>query len=245
MYDKRERADRGQDETEQISDGWQGRLMRENTGDKYRKLKIDREDMLALTRRMTVKRNSITRIAGAYLDPDGFVDGTFNTRFLKLSDPDRAKNLEIAKTVPFAETNRNLIRYVVPEEAMGPGSMWQLLMGARSAALENDSLLDVFYEIAGETYRSEKEYGIFLFHDRYDIPAKAADHERLGESERVFEYLICTVCPVSSDYEPGEPECGFLFPSYSKGGALLNCIDIYQADPGHPHREFPAMLLDS
>ena len=47
-----------------------------------KRLEIDREDMLALTRRMTVKRSSITRIAGAYIDPDGFVDGTFNTRFL-------------------------------------------------------------------------------------------------------------------------------------------------------------------
>ena len=29
---------------------------------------INREDMLALTRRMTVKRTSMTRIAGGYLD---------------------------------------------------------------------------------------------------------------------------------------------------------------------------------
>ena len=35
-----------------------------------KRLEIDREDMLALTRRMTVKRSSITRIAGAYIDPD-------------------------------------------------------------------------------------------------------------------------------------------------------------------------------
>ena len=56
-----------------------------------KRLEIDREDMLALTRRMTVKRSSITRIAGAYIDPDGFVDGTFNTRFLKLSGSDQAK----------------------------------------------------------------------------------------------------------------------------------------------------------
>ena len=37
---------------------------------------INREDMLALTRRMTVKRTSITRIAGGYMDIDGFIDGT-------------------------------------------------------------------------------------------------------------------------------------------------------------------------
>lgn len=82
-----------------------------------RSLQIDREDMLAITRRMTVKRTSVTRIAGAYMDPDGFIDGTFNTRFLKLSGADRAKNLEIAKTIPFAQTNGNLKRYVIPENS--------------------------------------------------------------------------------------------------------------------------------
>ena len=40
---------------------------------------INREDMLALTRRMTVKRTSMTRIVGGYLDMDGYIDGTFNT----------------------------------------------------------------------------------------------------------------------------------------------------------------------
>ena len=208
-----------------------------------RKLKIDREDMLALTRRMTVKRSSITRIAGAYMDPNGFVDGTFNTRFLKLSGSDKAKNLEIAKAIPFAETNRNLRRYVIPEDFRERESMYQLLMGARTSGLENDALLDIFYEMLAERYRAEQEYGVFLFHDRYDIPAKAADHVRLGESEQMFEYLICAVCPVTGDYEPGEPECGFLFPAYAQGGALINCIDIYQADEKRPHGELEELLL--
>ena len=208
-----------------------------------RSLQIDREDMLAITRRMTVKRTSVTRIAGAYMDPDGFIDGTFNTRFLKQSGADRAKNLEIAKTIPFAQTNGNLKRYVIPENSRGKESMYQLLMGIRSSGLENDALLEIFYEQTGERYRSDHEYGIFMFHDRYDIPSKAADHVRLGESEEMFEYLICAVCPVTGDYEAGSPECGFIFPSYAKGGALLNCIDIYQADMSCVHRELVEMLL--
>ena len=66
-----------------------------------KRLEIDREDMLALTRRMTVKRSSITRIAGGiYRSGRIFVDGTFNTRFLKLSGSDQAKNLEIARRSP-------------------------------------------------------------------------------------------------------------------------------------------------
>ena len=53
---------------------------------------INREDMLELTRRMTLSRNSFTRIAGCYVDNDGDFDGSFNTNFLKLSAPDRTEN---------------------------------------------------------------------------------------------------------------------------------------------------------
>ena len=45
---------------------------------------INREDMLALTRRMTVKRTSMTRIAGGYLDRDGYIDGTFNLSLIHI-----------------------------------------------------------------------------------------------------------------------------------------------------------------
>ena len=73
--------------------------------------KIDREDMLALTRRMNVARSSFTRIAGCYVDKDGDFDGSFNVNFLKLSAAEKKKNIELAKVVPFAATNVNLKRY--------------------------------------------------------------------------------------------------------------------------------------
>ena len=39
---------------------------------------INREDMMELTRRMTLSRTSFTRIAGCYMDGNGEIDGTFN-----------------------------------------------------------------------------------------------------------------------------------------------------------------------
>lgn len=206
-------------------------------------MNINREDMLALTRRMTVKRTSITRIAGAYLDGDGYVDGTFNINFLKLSPSDREKNLKIAKAVPFGDTNVQLKRCLFPKESMGKDSLWQLLMGIRSCGLKNDALLDIFYEKIADIYPACGDYAIYLFHDRYDIPAKAADHERLGESEQMFEYIIGAICPVSGDYEPGEVKWGFLFPAFCDGGAALNCVDIYEADSGHPQEELRKLFL--
>lgn len=97
-------------------------------------MSINREEILALTRRMTVKRTSMTRIAGCYADAEGFIDGTFNVNFLKLSPAEREKNLELAKTVPFAQTNQNLKRYVFPESEQG--GMRQLLMGIRDCGLK-------------------------------------------------------------------------------------------------------------
>ena len=59
---------------------------------------------------------------------------------------------------------------------------------------------------------------------------------------KMYEYLICVICPVSGDYEPGDPECGFLFPAFMDESAALNYIDIYQADMNHPHIELLEML---
>ena len=206
------------------------------------RIMINREDMMELTRRMTIKRTSMTRIAGSYMDRDGFIDGTFNTNFLKLSLADREKFLAIAKAIPFSETNVNLKRYKFPKESQRPGSMWQLLTGMKKCGLQNDALMETFYDVVGEKYQSDHDYGVFVFHDRYDVPVKAADHERLWESVEVFEYIICAICPITGDYEPGKPECGFIFPAFSDRSPDQYHVDVFQANPGQPHTELLRLL---
>ena len=121
-------------------------------------------------------------------------------------------------------------------------SMWKLLMGMRACGLKNDALMETFYEIIGEHYQADEDYAIYVFHDRYDIPAKGLDHIRQGESERMYEYILCVICPLSGEYEPGEPECGFLFPAFVDGGAAMNYVDIYQEDEEYPHEELLELL---
>lgn len=204
---------------------------------------INREDMLELTRRMTVSRSSITRIAGSYIDSEGYIDGTFNTNFLKLSAKEKQKNLLIAKAIPFSDTNENLKGYHFEKENQKNGSMWQLLQGMRSCGLKNDALMETFYELVSEKYQSSKEYAIFVFHDRYDVPVKATDKERIGESEEVFEYLICAICPLKEEFEPGEPDCGFIFPMFSDRSSDIHGIGIYNKDEDHPHQEITELLF--
>lgn len=192
--------------------------------------KINREDMLELTRRMTLKRNCFDRIAGAYMDGEGFVDGTFNKHFLKLSTKDQQANLDIAKTIPFSETNVQLQEYVFGKADRKPGSVWQLLMALKECGLKNDAMLDVFYEEFGSRYHAGGSCAVYFFHGSYDVPLKAGDKESLWESEEVYQFLICAVCPVNEDYEPGAPECGFLFPAFRDRSSDTERIDIYVAD---------------
>lgn len=97
---------------------------------------INREDMLELTRRMTPSRTCMDRIAGGYMDEDGFLDGSFNIHFLKLSGEEKAKNLALAKAVPFSKTNEQLKEYEFSPTQERPGSLWQLLMAMREARLK-------------------------------------------------------------------------------------------------------------
>lgn len=205
--------------------------------------RIDREDMLLLTRRMNLSRTSIDRIAGCYVDGDGEFDGSFNTSFLKLSQAERREHLEIAKSIPFAETNVNLKKYTFGENAEKPGSVWRLLMALKECGLKNDALMDTFYDLVMETCHPGKEYAVLMFHDRYDIPKKGTDKERLGESEEMFEYLICAVCPLKGEYEPGRPEWGFLFPAFTEQCADLNHVQFYQADIQKTQTAFLKRLL--
>ena len=203
---------------------------------------INREDMLELTRRMTLARTSFTRIAGCYVDRDGDFDGSFNTNFRKLSAPEQTKQLKLAKEIPFSATNVNLKEYEYPAGARRQGSMWQLLMAMNECGLKNDALMDTFYDIVMERYRSNSDYAILVFHDRYDIPAKGSDGERQWESEEVFEYMICAICALAGEYEPGKPVCGFLFPAFADRSGDPSRIDVFQMDADRPHKELMEIL---
>lgn len=192
---------------------------------------INRDDMLELTRRMTPSRSCFDRIAGAYIDDMGEVDESFNIHFGKLSNAEKARNLELAKTVPFSKTNEQLKEYTFPEVAKGKDSIWQLLQAMLQCGLKNDALMEVFYEQMADGYPVDHDAAVFVFHGVYDIPLKGKDKESQWESEEVYEFIICTVSPMQAEYEPAEPVFGFLYPAFSDRSADREKIDIFHVNP--------------
>ena len=191
---------------------------------------INREDMLELTSRMTPARSCFDRIAGAYINDIGEVDESFNIHFGKLSNSEKARNLELAKTVPFSKTNIQLKEYTFSDAVKGKDSMWQLLQGMQQCGLKNDALMEIFYEQIADGYPVDNEFAVFVFHGVYDVPLKGKDKESLWESEEVYDFIICTVSPMAGEYEPAEPVFGFLYPAFSDRSGDKEKIDIFHAD---------------
>jgi len=201
---------------------------------------INRDDMLELTRRMNVSRNSFTRLAGGYIDAEGWTDGTFNINFRNLTPSEQSKNLAIAKAIPFSNTNENLIAHPINQT----NHMIQLMNGIKSCGLKNDALMNTFYEIIADHYHPNHDYAVYVFHDRYDIPVKVSDKEHLGESEEVYEYLICAICPLIGEYEPGEPEFGFLYPNFEDRSCDDSTIAIFHKNKHLPETQLLKLLLE-
>ncbi len=200
---------------------------------------IERSDMLELTRRMNSSRNCFVRVAGAYMDEEGFDNGTFNIHFGNLSQTETRRNLELAKAIPFASTNEQLKEYRFPK---GKG-MWSLLSALKKAELRDDALLSIFYEVIGENYKTDKEYSIFVFSGSYDVPVKGTDNEWMEGSEEVYDFLVCAVSPLEGEYEPGKPEFGFLFPAFNDRSSDDNYIDIFNADPENVQEDVMRKIL--
>ncbi len=105
-------------------------------------------------------------------------------------------------------------------------------------------------------------YLILLFHDRYDVLTKTSDNMKLDESEEVYEYIICAVCPMilskpglgynkseqrigtlNREWMVGMPETGFLFPAFNERSTDIHSVFMYTADSKEPHQEFITDVL--
>jgi len=192
---------------------------------------INREDMLELTRRMTLSRTCFDRITGAYISDTGEIEDTFNIHFGKLSGAEKARNLKLAKAIPFSKTNEQLKEYTFADRVKGKDSVWMLLQAVQQCGLKNDALMEILYEQIADAYPVDHRFAVYVFHGVYDIPSKSKDGGSLWESEEVYDFIICTISPLEDEYESGEPVFGFLYPAFSDRSPDQNKIDIYHVNP--------------
>lgn len=218
---------------------------------------MNKKDILELKRRFKKDACTFTRMCGCYVDADRNKVTTIGETFLNLEDEEFYKYLEITKKVLSGTIGNNILELEFPTAEEAPGGRQQFLMGLRESALKNDELLDAFYDLVIDSYDYVGNYLILVFHDAYDVMTKTSDNNKLDESEEVYEYLLCAICPVTltkpglgyredenrigpriRDWVVGAPDTGFVFPAFTDRSTDIHSVMFYTRDTKTPHAEF-------
>ena len=220
---------------------------------------MNKKEVLELKRRFKKEAATFTRVCGCYVDGNHNKVCKFGNTFLNLEEDEFYKYLEIANKALSRTIGNNLLELKFPIEEEEVGGRQHILMALRASKLEDENLLDTFYDLVIDTYDHAGNYLIVLFHDAYDVMSRTSDNNNLDESEEVYEYLICAICPVDlskpglgfleeehrigprvRDWVVGAVDTAFLFPAFNDRSTDIHSTLFYTKNTKEPHSEFMA-----
>ena len=220
---------------------------------------MNKKEILEIKRRFKKEEASFTRLVGCYVDCNKNKICKFGGKFLNLEEEEFHKYLEIANKALSGTLGNNLLELSFPLQEEEVGGRQQILMALRESKLEDENLLDAYYDLVIDTYDEVGNYLILLFHDSYDVMTRTSDNDNLDESEEVYNYLICAICPVAlsktglgylesegrigsrvRDWVVGAPETAFIFPAFTDRSTDIHATLFYTKNTKEPHSEFMA-----
>ncbi|MBO6214024.1 MAG: DUF4317 domain-containing protein, partial [Lachnospiraceae bacterium] len=239
---------------------------------------MNKKEVTELKRRLKKESCSITRLCGCYVNSSKEKVTEFAETFFNLEDEELHKYLDLAGKTLSGALGNNLMELEFPDDLMGvadailsdgdskefsgdtpitDGGEQALLLKLRDTKLTDMDAVSEFYEKVINNYDYIGNYLILLFHDVYDVPMRATDGVLLEDSEYLYEYIICSICPVNlskpglgyredenrigvriRDWVVGAVDTGFTFPSFSDRSADIHHILLYAKDAKAPHKEF-------
>lgn len=218
---------------------------------------MNKKEVLELKKRFKKDQATFTRLVGCYVDCNREKICKFGGKFLTLEEEEYYKYLEIANKVLSGTLGNNLLNLSFPIEEEQVGGRQQILMALRDTDLEDETLLDTYYDLVIDTYDEPGNYLILLYLDSYDVMTRTNDNINVDESEEVYKYLMCAICPVSlskpglgylesekrigpriRDWVVGVPATGFLFPSFNDRSTDIHSTLFYTRNTKEPHSEF-------
>ena len=196
---------------------------------------MNKKEVAEIRRQYVPERCTISRICGCYVDAEKNIKTTMKEAFLPLPEDDAFKYFTIFKKTLSGTVGRNLVNLDFPLEEEHEGGHQEFLLKLRNSKLKDDALVEEFYNRIIDTFPFGENYYIILIHVAYDVPGKATDGtEMYDASDNVFEYLLCSLCPVHlskpglgyneakncienriQDWIVDQPMKGFLFPAFN------------------------------
>ncbi len=190
---------------------------------------------------------TIDRICGCYVNNEKEKQAVSKEAFMSLAEEEQHKYFEIFKKTLTGSIGKNIIDMEFPLAEESQGGKQEALLKLRDSHLEDDLLIDKFYDSVIDSYDTVEKFYIILIHAIYDIPGVTTDLiVNEDASEGVYDYICCAICPVKLEkgtltYDPDEnritekirdwvvsdPAHGFLFPEFNDRTADIHGVLYY------------------
>ena len=203
-----------------------------------------------IRRRIAPDKNDIRRFYGCYVDAHREVISEFDNSVVSLSQTENELYLAQMRKILSGSVGRSLINVEFATEQVVDSPEHTMLMTLRDTACEDEDARKELFRRIIEGFDSDGgEYVILLAADTYDVPKKGHDVLGDGESETVFRYFLCAVCPVKEgktelEYFAADrnfrgfatnqavkaPVKGFMFPTFDDRAANIYNVQYYSRD---------------
>ena len=224
---------------------------------------MNKKEVLEIRKQFTPANCAITRIAGCYVDHEKNKKMESKSAFLSLPEEEAFKYFDIFKKTLSGTMGKNMLNMEFPIDQEMPGGTQEFLMKLKASKLEDDMLLEEFYDKVIATYEYAENYYIILIHAMYDVPGRSSDNmEMFDASDEVYEYLVCSICPVSlskaglsynaesnciqdriRDWVVDMPDKGFLFPAFNDRSTDIHGVLYYTKKSEDLQQELIEQLL--
>lgn len=223
---------------------------------------MKKKDILEIKKRFKKEQCTFTKICGCYVNGEKHPIFKFRESFLNLDEDEYFKYLEIAKKVLSGGIGNNILELNFPLNDDLINEKQVSFMKLKNSHLKDDALLDDFYKSIIDNYDYTGNFLILIFHDAYDVITKTEDNLKLDESEEVYEYILCAICPVSlskpglryfeeenkikariRDWVVEAPANGFVFPAFIDRSSNVSSLMYYTKNAKEPHPELMEQVL--
>lgn len=208
---------------------------------------MNKKEISEIKKQFTPANCAITRICGCYVDGEKNKKTKLKEAFLSLSEEEAFKYFEIFRKTLSGTIGKNLINMNFPLEQEKEGGAQEFLLRLRASKLQDDALVDEFYDRIIDSYDYGENYYIILIHAVYDIPGKSSDGlEMFDASDEIYDHILCSICPVKlskaglcynaetnniedriRDWIVEMPDLGFLFPVFNDRSTDIHGVLYY------------------
>ena len=216
-----------------------------------------------IRRRLSHDKGAIGKIYGCFVNNRKEIISYIDTSLATMYQSDGEKYLALFKKIFSGGIGRSMIDIEFTTKQVMESDEHRLLMCLKESQLKDQGAREaLFSRIINSVHMNDESFLILLTCDDYDVPVKSKDGESYNDSETVFSYFVCCVCPVKEGkeglgYIPSEqefktylppmsvcpPKLGFMFPAFQDRAASIYNTLFYTKDPSDVHDEFISTIF--